>query len=388
MPQVETIDRILRMRGDGLPVLSLYARFDPDDRRAFPSRVNEQLHDVRPLTHDHGLDREARLSLRDDVARIEDALARDRLHPRAVAFFSCSGRGLFEEVELPRPVRDGNMIDETAWVRPMLAVLDGYHRCRVVVVDHGRARFFDLYGDDMVEVGPPLNGRTLRKPDYAAGMREYTTRNKAERLAHEHYRAVAERLDEEARDRRFDIVAVGGHEYEVPEFLAHLPRNVRERVAGTFTVHPREDDVGAIRGRAQAVVQRYESSEQQRLVTETLDRFAAGGLAVAGLRDCLWGASTAAVGQLLVQEGAEQAGAVCDVDGYLTLEGERCPLCGRELRRTPDVIDEMVQSVIDEGGGVEHVGVDTALREHVTAAGLRFPLPPYPADRPGPGRVA
>jgi len=186
-------------------------------------------------------------------------------------------------------------------------------------------------------------------------------------------------LDEEARRHRFDIVAVGGHEHEVPEFLAHLPRSVRERVAGTFAVHPREDDLGTIRERAEAIVRRYEWDEEQRLVAEALERSAAGGLAVTGLRDCLWGASVAAVGQLLVQEGSEQAGAVCEADGYLTVEGAKCPICGRALRRTPDVLDELVQSVIDEGGGVEHVTADTALREHVTAAMLRFPLPPRPA---------
>jgi peptide subunit release factor 1 (eRF1) len=377
--QAETVDRILRLRGGGLPVLSLYARFDPADRRAFSSRVDEQLHEVRLLAKDSGLDRDARLSLRGDVARIEEAAAQERLHPQAVAFFSCSGRGLFEEVELPRPVRDRNVIDETAWVRPLLAVLDEYHRCRVVVVDRGRARFFDLYQDEMVECGAPLRGRTLRKPDYAAGMREHTTRNKAEQLAERHYRAVGERLDEDARAHRFDIVAVGGHEHEVPEFLAHLPRRVRERVAGTFALHPREDDLGTIRGRAEAIVQCYERAEERRLVAEALERAAAGGLAVAGLRDCLWGASVAAVGQLLVQDEAEQAGAVCDVDGYLTVEGGQCPICGRVLRRVPDVLDELVQSVIDEGGGVEHVTTDTALREHVTAATLRFPLPPHPA---------
>jgi peptide chain release factor subunit 1 len=377
--QAETVDRILRLRGGGLPVLSLYARFDPDDRRAFSSRVDEQLHEVRLLTEDSGLDRDARLSLRGDVARIEEAAAQERLHPQAVAFFSCSGRGLFEEVELPRPVRDRNMIDETAWVHPLLAVLDEYHRCRVVVVDRGLARFFDLYQDEMVECSAPLRGRTLRKPDYAAGMREYTTRNKAERLAEQHYRAVAERLDEEARGHRFDIVAVGGHEHEVPEFLAHLPRSVRERVAGTFAVHPREDDLGTIRRRAEAVVQCYERAEERRLVDEALERAAAGGLAVVGLRDCLWGASVAAVGQLLVQDEAEQSGVVCDVDGYLTVEGGQCPICGRALRRVPDVLDELAQSVIDDGGGVEHVTTDTALREHVTAATLRFPLPPHPA---------
>jgi peptide chain release factor subunit 1 len=63
----------------------------------------------------------------------------------------------------------------------------------------------------------------------------------------------------------------------------------------------------------------------------------------------------------------------------LTVSGVQCPICGRALRRTPDVLDELVQSVIDEGGGVEHVTADTALREHVTAATLRFPLPPHPA---------
>jgi hypothetical protein len=30
------------------------------------------------------------------------------------------------------------------------------------------------------------------------------------------------------------IVAVGGHEHEAPEFLDHLPTDVRQRVAGTF----------------------------------------------------------------------------------------------------------------------------------------------------------
>jgi peptide chain release factor subunit 1 len=72
-------------------------------------------------------------------------------------------------------------------------------------------------------------------------------------------------------------------------------------------------------------------------------------------------------------------GTVCDNDGYLAVEGDRCPVCRRELRRTPDVVDELVQAVIDEGGSVEHVAADTPLREHVTAATLRFRPPPHPA---------
>lgn len=57
MLEVETGDRILRLDGDGLLVLGLYAWCDPDDRRAFPSRVDEQLHEVRLSLEDAGLHR-------------------------------------------------------------------------------------------------------------------------------------------------------------------------------------------------------------------------------------------------------------------------------------------------------------------------------------------
>jgi hypothetical protein len=377
MLESETVDRILRMDGAGLPVLTLYVRVDPENRRAFASRVDELLHEVRLLSKNPDLDRNARLSLRGDVERIVEAATEEHLQPQAVAFFSCSGRGLFEDVELPRAVRDRHVVDATPWVRPLVAVLDEYHRCRVVVVDRRVARFFDLYQDEMVERGK-LRDADVRKPDYGYGMRESATRNKDELLAKRHYRAVAQRLAEDAGQRQFDIIAVGGHEHEIPEFLEQLPRDVRDRVAGTFQVHPREENLGTIRGRAQEVVDRYERAEEQRLVAETLEKHAAGGLAAVGLADCLWGGATAAIDLLLVQDEAMRPGVVCDEDSWMAIEGDRCPICGNPLRRTPDVIDELVQSVIDEGGSVEHVVVETPLREQLTAARLRFPLPPLP----------
>ena len=71
----------------------------------------------------------------------------------SVALFSCSGRGFFEEVPLTRAVRERVLVDETAWVRPMLAVLDEYHRCCVIVVDRKTARTWELYQDEMRETG-------------------------------------------------------------------------------------------------------------------------------------------------------------------------------------------------------------------------------------------
>jgi peptide chain release factor subunit 1 len=73
---------------------------------------------------------------------------------------------------------------------------------------------------------------------------------------------------------------------------------------------------------------------------------------------------------------------VCDESGWLGTAGETCPLCGQPLRQTPDILDELAQTVIDESGSIEHVEADTQLKALLAAAELRFPLPPKPGGQP------
>ena len=41
-------------------------------------------------------------------------------------------------------------------------------------------------------------------------------------------------------------------------------------------------------------------------------------------------------------------------------------------------VAHVIDDVIDEGGSIQHVRADTDLRAHLTAAWLRFALPPEP----------
>jgi hypothetical protein len=70
----ETVNRIIRLDGDGLPIVSLYARvpFDPGAHAALHTRVDSLLRDIRPVAEDKSMDREIRLSVRGDVERIEE----------------------------------------------------------------------------------------------------------------------------------------------------------------------------------------------------------------------------------------------------------------------------------------------------------------------------
>ena len=84
MIEAETIDRLVRLKPDGLPVLSMYVTVDGAARRNLDSQVTSLLDQVRPLTEDDSLDREARLSMREDIEQVELAARLQRWRPGAV----------------------------------------------------------------------------------------------------------------------------------------------------------------------------------------------------------------------------------------------------------------------------------------------------------------
>jgi peptide chain release factor subunit 1 len=183
-------------------------------------------------------------------------------------------------------------------------------------------------------------------------------------------------LDELFLTGSYDLLIVGGHDYELPQFLEFLPRDLRDRVAGTFSIDPATAPVAEIRAAAASIIERYERDKEQRLVSDVLEKAATGQFGALGLASCLWAGTVAAIQTLLVQEGVTAPGVVCDESGWLALSGDVCPLCGKPARHAPDVIDELGQAVIDEGGSIKHVKAATELVDYVVAAHLRFPLPP------------
>ena len=123
MITAETVNGIVRFQAKGLPLVSLFCRVDPSaSQREVRARVDSLLDQIRPLAKDRDLDHRYRLSVRTDIERIKDALGSERWPPGTIAIFSCSGRGRYEEIPLPRLVQEPVMVDKTLLARPMLAV--------------------------------------------------------------------------------------------------------------------------------------------------------------------------------------------------------------------------------------------------------------------------
>jgi peptide chain release factor subunit 1 len=356
------------------------------------------LDQLDPLTEDRNLDREARLSIREDIARLRRAVLEEHWSPHGIGLFASSARNLFEEVELPSEPGDRVLVDATPWVRPIAAVLDKDYKACVVTLDRGRAVFWE-YELDKLERIDELHDPVLRDADYTAGRwggRETATHHRAQELAKQHFRRVAERLeqlffsepDHEAHRRTvaegrsvvgrpYDVLMIGEHGDHVSGFLRELPDRLREKVAGTFT-DPSVDDRGALKARVSQLLERWERDRVRKLMEHVVEVEAMGGLGVTGLHGCLWAASSKAVDTLLLREADDAAGVVCDVCGWLGESGDTCPVSGDRLRHAPDVVDQLVQSVLRNGGEVRTLEEGIALPGRTPAAHLRFRLPPEP----------
>jgi hypothetical protein len=382
----ETVRRLATFDPGGLPVVSVYARVDADPgERALATHADSLLHQVRRhAARDGGLSHAARTSLKADERAIQDALTQQEWPAGTAAVVVCSGAGLREEVALSRTIRERAVVDATPWLRPMVAVLDEEHSACVVVVDRGSARVWALTDGTLRWSGGQRDPRTPRKPDFAGwhGLQEHSVQRRTEELARRHYRRVARQVRIACLASGCELLVVGGHREELPAFVEELPNDLRARVAGTFRVDPATATTDEVRGAAEELVERHEREEERRSVGRVLAIHGAHGPAAVGLEDCLWAGTLAAIASLLVEQDLEAPGVVCDHDAWMGTSGARCPLCGAPTRAVPDIVDELVEAVIEEGGTIVHVVAETPLRAHGAAASLRFPLPPRPDAPP------
>jgi peptide subunit release factor 1 (eRF1) len=372
MITAETVNGIVRLQANGLPVVSLYCRVDPGaSRREVRARVDSLLDQIRPLAKDRDLDHRYRLSVRTDIERIKDALGSERWPPGTIAIFSCSGRDLYEEIPLPRRVREQVMVDATPLARPMLAVLGEYPRACVLVVNREEAPVWEMYQDEMREVETVTD--PLRKAGNTGTRAEDRIQNRVDEQAKRHFRRAASLIDQLLRTDGYDVLVVGGHEYELGEFFRLLPHELRGRVAGTFSADPVATPVAEVRSSAEGIVRRYQREQDRRLVAHILE------LAAASPQDCLWAGSVSAIDTLLVRDGATLPGVICDESRWLAASGDICPVCGKPTRYAPDVLDELAAAVIETGGSARQIAADLMPEEYPTAARLRFPPPPREA---------
>jgi peptide chain release factor subunit 1 len=366
----ELLRRLAAWGSDRPPVSSFYLNVDG---RRFPRK---QDYEVRAEELCHRLRQDAARLPRDHRRSVEAdgdrflAFVRDleRGQTRAVALFSATAGGLWEEVLVPRPLPDRVTVAPQPYLLPLEALLETYESFCTVLVDREKARvFYAALGriEEETDVFDEVPGWHDQ-----GGWSQARFQRHIEAHVQDHLRRVADLLLAYSRRRPFDHLILAGPEELLPQFERELHDYLRRRVAARTTL-PMGATPAEVLERSLRVEEEVEARREREAVEEVLAQAAAGQNAVLGFQAVLEALNEGRVRTLVVPFDLAREGVRCFGCGWLDLQGETCPACGGALEAVPDLVDAAVAAALRRGARVQTLSVaETGCRE--PAAVLRF----------------
>jgi peptide chain release factor subunit 1 len=369
----EFVRKLAEWSANGAPVSSLY--LDVDGRR-YPRKQDftvraEEL--CRRLRDEAGtLDREAKRSVNQDAERMLDFFENlDRGPTRGVALFACSGADLWEEVRVPRPVKDRVTLAKHPYVLPLESLVETYEWFCTVIVDREKARLFLAYMGSLTEESEVFDD-VPGKHDQG-GWSQARFQRHIEEHVDKHYKHVGEVLFGFFKRRGFDHLILAGPEETVTEFERGLHDYLKQRLAARITL-PITATADQVLAKSLQIEERLEEQSERSTVERLRAEAAAGRQAMLGLPKVLPALNDLRVDTLVVPFGLEAKGYRCTKCERLWTNGGRCPTCGGHLEAIPDVIESAVAAALRSGARVETIsfaGPDVLGDERIGAI-LRF----------------
>ncbi len=339
----------------GVPITSVYLTVDG---RRFPRRsdyevrLDELLRRVRAQAA--ALERKSARSVDGDISAISAFVREefDRGDTRGLAMFSAHGAGLWEDVRVPRPVRDRAVVGPQVDLLPLEHLLETSPSVCVALVDYEKARLFTVELGRIEEVSDVFDEVPGRHDQ--GGWAQMRMQRHVDDHRQQHLKHVAAALLRLLEDWAFDHLVLAGSQDVVahlePLLHDYLRRRVRARISLPIVASP--DDVLA---RAVELGERLERQQERERVEALALVAGSGGRGVAGLGGTLAALAEGRVGELLVSIDLSVPGSVCPVCGRLTEHGSSCAACGASLVPVPDVVEAAVVQALRQGCRVESV---------------------------------
>jgi peptide chain release factor subunit 1 len=354
MPELDKgfLRKLADWTANDAPVSSLY--LDVDGRRYprkqdYELRAEELTHQLRSQATDLG--REPRGSVGKDADRMLGFIRTlDRADARGVALFSCADGGLWEEVLVPRPLRDRAVVAPEPYVLPLEALVETYQSFCTVVVDREKARIF-LSKMGRIQEATGIFDDVPGQHDQGGWSQARYQRHIEEHVG-KHLKRVADVLLRFHRKKDFDHLILAGAEEILPQFEQGLHDYLRQRIVARETLAMTATEADVLR-RSMEVEERVEAEREWRAQERVRAESAAGRQAVMGLEASLSALNGGRVDTLLVPFSVSRKGVRCSSCGRLGLEEEMCATCGGRMDPVPDVVESAVTSALRQGARIE-----------------------------------
>jgi len=294
---------------------------------------------------------------------------------RGLALFSAHGGQFWQTFILPQKTKNAIIVDPDPYVRPLLAILNQYHRFCFAVVDRRQAQIFEYYMDEIMDITELLSAEVPGKVRLAGwyGLEEKRVMRHIDHLTQEHFKRVANFLFRLHSLRNFDYFILGGQSEYLPEFERHLHPYVADRVVNRIDSTPHAWDINKIKSVIRENENNINSERYTRLIEQVITEAAKNNRAVTGLQEVLKAANIGNIRLLLIEEDVVLPGRECFSCGYLSVNEEICPVCGTKTEAMDDLFDEIVENTVNYNGNFYQIPKGSKLANHEgIAAFLRF----------------
>jgi peptide chain release factor subunit 1 len=324
------------------------------------------------------------------IVRLSQELRGNGSHAKVV--FACSAQNFWREYDLPAQLASTELfVDRHFHLKPLARLLGAFPSLGIVLVDRHRARLFDLRLDELTErkgFFHPLSrrGRSDGFAGYDGGHAERRVADEAR----QHFKHVAEFLQEALEKGLFERWILGCHDTHWSQFESQLHPYVSQRLLGRFSADFAHVGREEIRSEAERIFTSYQNKRCAEAVHETIDQARSHGRGVTGLRRVLRALELNEVQTLLLGESYSSQAVECAGCGHLDAHlVQYCPVCGRATRTVVDVAEAILPWVIRRDIELFYVKDDAEFdKVGNIAALLRFRSAADTTTRPFPAKSA
>ncbi len=325
-------------------------------------------------------------SVASDMERIR-AFVRDQrvAGGRGVAVFASSAANIWQTYTFPNRVGNYARVDHSAYVRPLVRMLDRYKPQCVVLVSQDQGRVFFLQGDtgETIEERGDLVSDVPRRHDQGGWSQANLQRRRSDAV-HQHLKETADMVFTIFQQTPFEHLLVGGTEPVVNEFQTCLHPYLRARLVATFSA-PISASPKTVQERTRPILRALDTQQQVGLVERVEAEVGQRDMGVAGLADTLAALRQGQVLTLILAEDFVAPGRRCVDCGALavSVDGSECADCGGRLTAVADIVSDMVEQALEQDSEVRVIAAPAAMPRLQTlgnvGALLRFAVRPTPA---------
>ncbi|NQV00136.1 MAG: hypothetical protein HQ538_05320 [Parcubacteria group bacterium] len=325
------------------PTISLY--LNADQKYNTPEKILINLKNL--LKKSKGIIGEENYKLVLDQARLVPDV-----ESRGVVFFLNPREEIAYSYKLNKPFLNQIHIENSLHLKPLFSMFDEYERYCTVVMDKEKAKLFSVYLgeiEDMSEIFNDYRGKHKK-----GGWSQQGNQGNLDNQHRQHLNEVVAATYDLFKEKKFNRLIIAGSKEILPEFEKMLLKDLKNRLAGDFYTELFENNQHFLDQslKIEEKAEREKEKEQVELLKENLGD---NKRAISGLDEVLQASYEKKIMKLIVKDGLQKPGFICTNCDKLIYKRDDCKQCENNKEEVEDVIDELVQQVIAQGGEVEFV---------------------------------